>query len=42
MGLDNFIILVCAILLPVCMIGKRWCEKNVHVRYKEVRVCLKK
>jgi hypothetical protein len=32
MGLDNFIILVCAVLLTVCVIGKRWCDKHVYLK----------
>ena len=38
MGIDNFLIIVCAVLTVVGFIGHRYFSENVYLTYKDQKV----
>ena len=37
MDLDGFIILVSAVGLVVCTVGRWWCDRHVYLKYQGMR-----
>ena len=37
MTLENFIVIVCLVLLILCRVGYRYASKNVYLRYQKQR-----